>query len=48
MGKKIVELKSPTTKFSLSLENFFRGVYIFQVRDLDGKIIESGRFQVVK
>ena len=48
MGKKIVELKPPSAKFFLNLQDFFRGVYIYQVRDLNGKIVESGKFQVVK
>jgi hypothetical protein len=48
MGKKIIEIKSPSSKFFLSLQDFFRGVYIYQIRDVNGKIIESGKFQVVK
>lgn len=48
MGKKTVELKAPSAKFSINLQDFFRGVYIYQVRDVNGKIIESGKFQVVK
>lgn len=48
MGKKVLELKNPTPKINLPLADFFRGLYIYQVRDKNGKIIESGRFQVVK
>lgn len=48
MGKKVLELKNPSSKINLPLTDFFRGLYIYQVRDKNGKIIESGRFQVVK
>ena len=29
-------------------DNYFRGLYIFQLRDRTGRIIESGKFQVVR
>lgn len=48
MGKKVYELISSSQRINLSLNSFYRGVYIFQLRDKDGKIIDSGRFQVVK
>ena len=48
IGKKVNEIVVTNNKTSLSLDNYFRGVYIFQLRDKTGKIIESGKFQVVK
>lgn len=49
IGKKVFELTSLTsTKTTVDLKDFFRGVYIFQLKDTNGKIIEAGRFQVVK
>jgi hypothetical protein len=49
IGNKVFELKSPSSKFSINLQDFFRGVYIYQIRDItNGKIIVSGKFQVVK
>jgi hypothetical protein len=30
----------------VDLADFNRGVYIYHLRDLSGKIIESGKFQV--
>lgn len=48
MGKKIYELKTASPRINLSLTDFYRGVYIYQLRDKNGKIIESGKFQVVK
>ncbi len=29
-------------------ENYYRGLYIFQLRDRTGRIVESGKFQVVR
>ncbi len=48
MGKKIEEIKAPNQLIILSLNEYYRGVYIYQLRDRNGKMIESGRFQVVK
>lgn len=48
MGKKVYELSPASQRINLSLNGFYRGVYIFQLRDKSGKIIDSGRFQVVK
>jgi hypothetical protein len=48
MGKKVYELTPASQRISLSLNTFYRGVYIFQLRDKFGKLIDSGRFQVVK
>ncbi|UAY52767.1 T9SS type A sorting domain-containing protein [Ferruginibacter albus] len=48
LGKKVYELTTTSPKISLSLTNFFRGIYVYQLRDKRGKIVESGKFQVVK
>ncbi len=48
IGKKVVDLKSVTSKMNIDLVDFYRGVYIYQLRDRTGKIIDSGKFQVVK
>lgn len=48
IGKKMIELKPSESKITVELTNFYRGVYIFQIRDVTGNIIESGKFQVVK
>ncbi|MEO6720166.1 MAG: T9SS type A sorting domain-containing protein [Ferruginibacter sp.] len=48
MGKKVYELTPASQRINLSLNTFYRGVYIFQLRDKLGKLIDSGRFQVVK
>jgi hypothetical protein len=48
IGKKVEDLKVTDQKITVSLTNFYRGVYVFQLRDKQGNIIESGKFQVVK
>ena len=49
IGKKVYEKTSlATPKTVINLTDFFRGVYIFQIRDKTGKIVESGKFQVAK
>jgi hypothetical protein len=48
LGKKQVETNQPGTHVYLDLASFNRGVYIFQFRDKNGQIIDSGKFQVEK
>jgi hypothetical protein len=48
LGKKVSEIKVSDKKITLPLTDFYRGVYIFQLRDQKGNIVESGKFQVVK
>jgi hypothetical protein len=48
VGKKVLEVNDVNAKTSVPLTDFFRGVYIFQLRDRTGKLVESGKFQVAK
>ncbi|MFT3700954.1 MAG: T9SS type A sorting domain-containing protein [Agriterribacter sp.] len=48
LGKKVLEIKNTQSSNQVNLNDFDRGVYIFQLRDPNGKIIESGKFQVSK
>ncbi len=48
MGKKVYELKNTPQQMNIDLDNFYRGIYIFQLRDKNGSIKESGKFQVIK
>jgi hypothetical protein len=48
MGKKVLEVSNPSQLTNLSLNGFYRGVYIFRLIDKNGKILDSGKFQVVK
>ncbi len=48
MGKKVYELKNTPSRINLNLEDFYRGIYVFQLKDKNGQTLESGKFQVVK
>lgn len=48
IGKKVDEVKLNNTKTNLSLDNYYRGLYVYQLRDKQGMLIESGKFQVIK
>jgi hypothetical protein len=47
LGRKVYELNAISSKnVMVSLNEFYRGIYIFQLRDSKGKLIDSGKFQV--
>jgi hypothetical protein len=48
LGKKMLELQKINPKNQVDLSEFLRGVYIFQLKDKNGRVIETGKFQVVK
>jgi hypothetical protein len=48
LGKKVFEQKEVQPKTTIDLSDYYRGIYIFQLRDKTGKIVETGRFQVAK
>lgn len=48
LGKKIAEFQVTDQKITVPLLDYYRGIYIFQLRDKQGNIVESGKFQVVK
>ena len=48
LGKMVYEQKNIAPKTTVNLDEFNRGVYIVQLRDREGKIIQSGKFQVSK
>jgi len=48
LGKMVYEQKTIPAKTTINLNDYTRGVYIYQVRDRDGRIVESGKFQVSK
>ena len=48
IGKKVFDIRTVTPKINIPLADFYRGVYIYQLKDRTGKIIESGKFQVIK
>jgi hypothetical protein len=48
LGRKMFEANSISQNTRLNLTDFNRGVYIYQLRDRSGKVVESGKFQVSK
>lgn len=48
LGKKVYEAPVQDEKKIINLSDFFRGIYIYQLKDETGKVIESGKFQVNK
>lgn len=48
MGKKMNDYKITSDKITVALDDYFRGVYVYQIHDKTGNIIDSGKFQVVK
>ncbi len=46
LGKKMLETQNVPEKFTVNLNEFNRGIYIYHLIDITGKIIESGKFQV--
>ncbi len=48
MGKKVHEVKNTPARININLEDFYRGIYVFQLRDKNGLTLESGKFQVIK
>lgn len=46
-GKKMKDIPVSSSKLSIILsDDFYRGIYIFQLHDKSGKLIEAGKFQV--
>ena len=48
VGKKMVETPVTNNKITVTLTDFNRGIYVFQLRDKSGETIVAGKFQVVK
>lgn len=48
LGRKVIEIQDITNKTRIDLTNYSRGIYIYQLKDGNGRIVESGKFQVEK
>lgn len=48
LGRKMYEASNISQRLTVSLTDYNRGVYIYQLRDRSGKLVESGKFQVTK
>jgi len=48
-GKQMFEINITSAKATLTFTNdFYRGIYVYQLHDKSGKIVETGKFQIVK
>lgn len=45
-GKKVFETTELAQKTTVPVNDYFRGLYIYQLRDKFGKVLSSGKFQV--
>lgn len=48
LGRRVLSVALSSNRMTVSLDNLFRGVYIFQLRDKSGNIVESNKFQISK
>ena len=48
LGRKVKEEQEIMDKKTVNLSDLPRGLYIFQVKDLSGRITDSGTFQINK
>lgn len=48
LGRKMFEKQNFSQKTTILLDEFSRGVYIYHLTDLKGRLVESGKFQVSK
>lgn len=48
LGRKMIEQINISNKTTIDLVNFTRGVYVYQLFDRNGKLVETGKFQVSK
>lgn len=48
LGKRLDDLKNVSGTKQLDLSNYFSGIYIYQVRDQKGNLVESGKFNVIR
>jgi hypothetical protein len=47
-GKRVALAANISSKITIQLQNFYRGVYIYKLIDRTGRVAESGKFQVTK
>ena len=48
LGRKMYEQINLTERTTINLTDFTRGVYIYQLRNRNNQVVESGKFQVAK
>ena len=48
LGKKVYAQTITGNKITIPLDNLYRGLYIYQIKDVLGNTEESGKFQIVR
>lgn len=48
LGRKMYDASNMPQRTAINLTDFSRGVYIYQLKDKTGRMVESGKFQVAK
>lgn len=48
LGKRINDLKNINNRTTLDLSRYYSGIYIYQLRDAKGTLVESGKFNVIR
>lgn len=49
MGRKMSSQRVTANKITIYFDDsYFRGLYIYQLKDRNGRIVESGKFQVAR
>lgn len=48
IGKRVDEIRVTNSRVVINLDQYFRGLYFYQLKNREGRVLESGKFQVVK
>lgn len=48
LGKRMDEIKFSGNVTKLDLSKYYSGIYIYQLRDSKGNLLESGKFNVIR
>lgn len=48
LGKRLNDIKNFSNRTTLNLSNYYSGIYIYQLRDQKGNLVESGKFNVIR
>jgi hypothetical protein len=46
LGKKVADIAQASPRSQIDVSGYTRGIYIYQLKDQTGKVLESGKFQI--
>jgi hypothetical protein len=46
LGRQVLSVPVSSSRVSLNVSDLFKGVYVFQLRDANGRVVASNKFQV--